>query len=95
MPQDVFACRGGHRPGPEVHNRGGVRRSRWLVTMTKLNPDGTINHTYFPKSMKTPFVVMQRSAMSIKQKLNILANDIIRRDGCEWSAGLDEKTTEE
>ena len=45
--------------------------------------------------MKTPFVVMERSAMSIKQKLNILANDIIRRDGCEWSAGLDEKTTEE
>ena len=54
----------------------------WLPTldfMTNLNPDGTINHTYFPKSMKTPFVVMERSAMSIKQKLNILANDIIRR----------------
>ena len=54
----------------------------WLPTldfMTKLNPDGTINHTYFPKSMKTPFVVMERIALYIKQKLNILANEIIRR----------------
>ena len=54
----------------------------WLPTldfMTKLNPDGTINHTYFQKSMKTPFVVMERSAMSIKQKHNILANEMIRR----------------
>ena len=54
----------------------------WVPTLdfkTKMPEDGAITHTYFQKSMKTPFVLMQRSAMSQKQKYNILANEMIRR----------------
>ena len=41
--------------------------------------DGTINHTYFQKPIKTPFVVMARSGMSSQQKIQILANELTRR----------------
>ena len=54
----------------------------WMPTLdfkTEMQDDGTINHTYFQKAMKTPYVLMQRSAMASKQKFNILSNELIRR----------------
>ena len=39
----------------------------------------TINHTYFQKSMKTPYLIMNRSAMGDHQRAAILANELIRR----------------
>ena len=41
--------------------------------------DGTINHSYFQKPIKTPFVVMSRSGMSNQQKIQILAKELTRR----------------
>ena len=41
--------------------------------------DGIIYHTYYEKLMKTPFTVMQRSAMSEHQKMSILSNELVRR----------------
>ena len=41
--------------------------------------DGQLNHSYFQKSMKTPLVIMEQSAMSDKQRHSILANELIRR----------------
>jgi hypothetical protein len=36
-------------------------------------------HSYFEKSMKTPYQVMERSAMSEQQRYSILSNELIRR----------------
>ena len=41
--------------------------------------DGTLNHSYFQKAMKTPFVVMARSAVPVQQKIQILGNELTRR----------------
>ena len=41
--------------------------------------DGSLQHNYFQKAMKTPFVVMRRSAMAQQQKLSILSNELVRR----------------
>ena len=41
--------------------------------------NGKVNHSYFQKPMKTQFVLMRESAMSQQQKIQILANDIVRR----------------
>ena len=41
--------------------------------------DGLITHTYYQKEMKTPYVIMERSAMGIKQKMEILSNELNRR----------------
>ena len=38
-----------------------------------------IMHTYFEKEMRTPFVVMRRSAMGEQQRMAILSNELIRR----------------
>ena len=38
-----------------------------------------INHTYFEKLMKTPYLIMQRSAMGEQQKASILSNELVRR----------------
>ena len=38
-----------------------------------------ISHSFFEKSMQTPLVTMERSAMSAHQKHAILANNLIRR----------------
>ena len=47
---------------------------------TKLWLDqGMIRLTYFEKSMKTPFLLMKRSAMSQHQRCAILANELVRR----------------
>ena len=41
--------------------------------------EGQITHSYFQKPMKTPFVIMERSAMSYQQKMEILSNETARR----------------
>ena len=41
--------------------------------------DGKIIHTYFEKEMKTPFLLMKRSAISQHQRCSILANELVRR----------------
>ena len=38
-----------------------------------------LNHSFFQKSMRTPYVTMRRSAMGDQQKYSILANDLVRR----------------
>ena len=38
-----------------------------------------LNHTYYEKLMKTPFLIMQRSAMGESQKVSILSNELVRR----------------
>ena len=34
-------------------------------------PDGQVNHDYFQKAMKTPYVIMKRSAISQHQKISM------------------------
>ena len=46
--------------------------SLWMV-------DGLLTHTYFQKEMKTPYVLMERSAMSAKQRIEIMSNEATRR----------------
>ena len=41
--------------------------------------DGILYHSYYEKSMKTQFTVMQRSAMSEHQRMAILSNELVRR----------------
>ena len=55
------------------------KRLQTLDFETWTQPDGTISHSFFEKSMQTPYVTMERSAMSSQQKHAILANDLIRR----------------
>ena len=43
-----------------------------------LDQDGLIQHHYYQKPMKTPFIVMKRSAMAQQQKFSILTNELIR-----------------
>jgi hypothetical protein len=54
-------------------------RLQTLDFETWANPDGTISHSFFEKTMQTPLVTMERSAMGAHQKHAILANDLIRR----------------
>ena len=44
-----------------------------------IEEDGSLNHNYFQKSIRTPYVTMQRSAMSNHQKMAIMSNEMIRR----------------
>ena len=41
--------------------------------------DGLINHTYYEKEMKTPFLLMNDSAMGDHQRASILSNELVRR----------------
>ena len=41
--------------------------------------ENKIKHTYFQKPMRTPLVIMERSAMSSQQKFSILGNELCRR----------------
>ena len=41
--------------------------------------DGKVNHTYYQKPMKTPFMVMSRSAAPKQQKFQVLSNELTRR----------------
>ena len=38
-----------------------------------------VTHSYFQKPMKTPMVIMERSAMARHQKFQILRNELTRR----------------
>ena len=40
---------------------------------------GRINHTYYQKEMKTPFLIMARSAAPLQQKHQVLSNELTRR----------------
>ena len=40
---------------------------------------GVIKHSYFQKPMKTPYLIMARSAMAYQSKMQILANELTRR----------------
>ena len=40
---------------------------------------GMILHSYFEKEMRTPFVIMKRSAMGEQQRMSILSNELVRR----------------
>ena len=42
---------------------------------------GILNHSYFQKPTKTPFVIMARSGASVQQKIQILSNELARRLG--------------
>ena len=44
-----------------------------------LSEQGMLIHSYFEKLMKTPYVLMCRSAMSEHQKYSILSNEVITR----------------
>ena len=46
--------------------------SLWLIC-------GLIYHTYFEKMMRTPYIIMRRSAMSKHQMMSILSNELVRR----------------
>ena len=40
---------------------------------------GKILHSYFEKEMRTPFVIMRKSAMGEQQRMSILSNELVRR----------------
>ena len=40
-----------------------------------------LNHEYFEKTMRTPYVIMKRSAISDNSRYNILSNELVRRLG--------------
>ena len=44
-----------------------------------LEKHGLLNHSYFEKSMKTPYVLMNMSAMGSQQKYSILSNELVRK----------------
>ena len=41
--------------------------------------NGVVNHTYYQKPMKTPLIIMARSATPNQQKIQILSNELTRR----------------
>ena len=41
--------------------------------------NGKLNHGYYQKDMKTPYLIMARSAAPQRQKIQILANELTRR----------------
>ena len=54
--------------------------SRLLTLDFKIWLEGDqINHHYYQKKMKTPFVGMKRSAMAQQQKMSVLSNEVIGR----------------
>ena len=60
---------------PEDFPRDRLPTLDFVVWMVK----GLIYLTYFEKSMKMPFTIMQRTAMSQQQKMAILGNELVRR----------------
>ena len=53
---------------------------------------GIIHYTYFQKSMKTPLVLMAKSAMGKQQKYSIMTNELIRRmSNVRGNTGQNEK----
>ena len=47
-----------------------------LNTNMWLNKDGTVSHSFFEKDMKYQLVIKKDSAMSIRQKICILSNEV-------------------
>ena len=41
--------------------------------------DNQIVHSYFQKPTKTPYLIMEKSAMGVQSKIQILANELVRR----------------
>ena len=41
--------------------------------------NGRLNHSYYQKAMKTPYIVMARSAAPQQQKIQVLSNEVTRR----------------
>ena len=50
-----------------------------LDTDLWIDENGVIHHSYFQKSMKSPYILMKRSAISDQQRYSILSNELIRR----------------
>ena len=50
-----------------------------LFTVTLWLVLGLIYHTYFEKKMRTPYIIMKKSAMSENQRMSILSNELVRR----------------
>ena len=44
-----------------------------------LTREGLLNHSYYQKAIKTPLVIMERSAMGNSQRFQILSNEMVRR----------------
>ena len=63
----------------EIMEDFGDKRLPTLDCSLWFEEDWSLNHTYFEKSMRSQIVIPENSAMSEKQKLNILSNDLIRR----------------
>ena len=40
---------------------------------------GLLYHSYYEKSMRMQYTIMQRTAMSEHQKISILSNELVRR----------------
>ena len=58
---------------------GNGRTITGTLDFTYWQEEGKILHEYYEKSMKTPLVIMKRSAMCQSQKISILTNELIRR----------------
>ena len=54
-------------------------KPRKTLQKTSYQSSGIILHSDFEKEMRTPFVVMKRSAMGEQQRMAILSNELIRR----------------
>ena len=52
-----------------------------LDTLVWVDESGKTQHSYFQKPMKSPYLLMEPSAMSEHQKMSILSNELIRRMG--------------
>ena len=60
---------------PEEFDRNRLPTLDFMLWMV----DGILYHSYFEKTMKSQYTIMQRTAMSEHQKLSILSNELIRR----------------
>ena len=56
-------------------------RLHTLDTDIWVEEGGILRHSYYQKGMKTPYVLMQASAMASQQKFSILSNELMRRLG--------------
>ena len=56
-------------------------RLHTLDTDIWVEDGGILRHSYYQKEMKTPFLLMQASAMASQQKFSILSNELMRRLG--------------
>jgi hypothetical protein len=60
---------------PEEFDRNRLPTLDFMLWMV----DGILYHSYFEKTMKSQYTIMQRTAMSEHQKLSILSNELVRR----------------